>query len=82
VAHVVILHVLNQDPILAEMDKLPDPKDSFVSITNPRKLDNKPISFIKKEAKQIMFPWTQIFFIEIMESAEERRQLLDFFREG
>ena len=78
---VIILHVLNQDPIVAEVDKLPDPKDSFIAITNPRKLDNKPVSFIKKEAKQVFFPWNQIFFVEVMESEEERLDVLNIWRD-
>ena len=73
--------MLNQDPIVAEMDNLPEPKDSFIAFSSPRKLDGKSISFIKKEAKLILFPWNQIFFVEVMESAEERREIIDFFRE-
>ncbi|MEI7555522.1 hypothetical protein [Candidatus Chlorohelix sp.] len=78
---IVILHVLNQDAIVGEMDKLPDPKDSFVSISNPRKMDNRPVTFIDKRAKVIMFPWNQIFFIEVMESEEEKRDTLNIWRE-
>ncbi|NWJ48362.1 MAG: hypothetical protein HXX08_21100 [Chloroflexi bacterium] len=78
---IVILHVLNQDAIVGEMEKLPDPKDSFVSISNPRKMDNRPVTFIDKRARVIMFPWNQIFFIEVMESEEEKRDTLNIWRE-
>jgi hypothetical protein len=78
---IVILHVLNQDAIVGEMEKLPDPKDSFVSISNPRKMDNRPVTFIDKRARVIIFPWNQIFFIEVMESEEEKRDTLNIWRE-
>ncbi len=77
----VILHVLNQEPIVGEIDKLPDPKDTFIAITNPRKQDNKPIQMIQRGAKMVMFPWNQIFFVEVMESDEEKRGLPSIWRE-
>ncbi len=80
-AKTVIVHVLNQDPIVADMDNLPDPKDSFIAFSNPRKMDGKPITFINKNAKQVMFPWNQVFFVEVMESAEEQREYLLPFRD-
>ena len=80
-AKTVIVHILNQDPIVAEVDNLPDPKDSFIAFSNPRKLDGKAINIFKKEARLIIFPWNQIYFVEVMESAEERREIIDFFRE-
>jgi hypothetical protein len=81
-AKTVIVHVLNQDPFVAEMEDLPDPKSSFIAFSNPRKRDGKAVTFIEKGAKLIMFPWNQLFFVEVMESAEERRQIVDFFRES
>jgi len=81
VAKTVILHVLNQEAFVADMADLPDPKDSYIQFSNPRKRDGKPIGLFEKDAKMILFPWNQIFFVEVMESAEERRNVLDFFRE-
>ena len=81
-AKTVIVHVLNQDPFVAEMEDLPDPSASFIAFSNPRRRDNKPVTFIEKGAKIIMFPWNQLFFVEVMESAEERRSVVDFFRES
>jgi hypothetical protein len=78
----VILHILNEDPILADMEDLPDPSAIYISCNNLRKRDGKPVNYLTPGAKTILFPWSRINFIEIMVSAEERREVIDFFRES
>jgi len=80
-ARTVIIHFLNEDPVKAEMDELPDPTDNYVTFMAPRKLDGKPIPYITAGAVSFMFPMHRISFIEIMSSEEERREVVDFFRE-
>ncbi len=81
-AKTVILHILNEDPILADMDDLPDPNAVYFSVSNLRKRDGKPVTYITQGAKTILFPWSRMNFIEIMVTAEERREVVDFFRES
>lgn len=78
----VILHILNEDPILADMEDLPNPSAIYISCNNLRKRDGKPVNYLTPGAKTILFPWSRINFIEIMVSAEERREVIDFFRES
>ena len=81
-AKTVILHILNEDPILADMDELPDPGATYFSCNNLRKRDGKPVTYITPGAKTILFPWSRLNFIEVMTTEEERREVFDFFREG
>lgn len=81
-AKVVILHIMNEDPILADMDELPEPGAIYFSCSNLRKRDGKPVNYLTPGAKTILFPWSRVSFIEIMQSAEERREVIDFYREG
>ena len=81
-AKTVILHILNEDPIVADMEELPDPTATFITCTNLRKKDGKPVTYVERGVKQILFPWNRINFIEIMESVEEKRSVIDRFREG
>ncbi len=78
----VIMHIMGEDPFVAEMDTMPDPTSSFVSFSNPRKRDGKPVTYISQGAKVIMFPWNRINFVEVMTSMEERGAVIDFFRES
>ncbi|MBU0490845.1 MAG: hypothetical protein KKA73_08585 [Chloroflexi bacterium] len=77
----VIIHFLNEDPIRAEMEELPSPSDSTITFMAPRKLDGKPIPYITAGAVSFIFPWHRISFLEVMTSEEERREVVDFFRE-
>jgi hypothetical protein len=80
VAKLVLIHVSNEDPILAEMDELPNPGDNFVVFTNPRRRDGRPVNYVTAGARTFIFPWTRISFIEVMVSEDERREVLEFFR--
>ena len=42
-ATTVIVHLYNEDPFVAEMEKLPDPTDEFVEVINPRRKDGKDL---------------------------------------
>ena len=51
----VIVHVLNSDAILAEIDELPDPSSNFITCTNPRARDGKSVVYIDSDAIILMF---------------------------
>ena len=77
----VIIHMHNEDPILAEMDKVPDPTHLSVMVTNPRRRDGKALSYVTEGARAFVFPWSRISFIEVMGGEEEEKQVAEFFRE-
>jgi hypothetical protein len=76
----VILHLMNEDPVLAEMEDLPDPTQQSVLITNPRRRDGRPLHYVTEGARAFIFPWSRISFIEIM-GGEEVGEVIEFFRE-
>jgi hypothetical protein len=77
----VIVHVLNADAILAEIEELPNPTSNFVICTNPRARDGKPITYIEREATRVVFPWHRISFIETLPSEEDKVEVESFFRD-
>ncbi len=78
----VIMHIQGEDPFVADIETMPEPTSNFVAFSNPRKKDGKPVTYITSGAKVIMFPWNRVNFIEVMQSSEERREVIDFFRES
>lgn len=76
----VILHLMNEDPVLAEMDALPDPTHQSIVVTNPRRRDGRPLHYVTEGATAFIFPYSRITFIEIME-AEKAEEVVEFFRE-
>lgn len=77
----VIVHLSNEDPFVADMENLPGPNDSSVIFFNPRTRDGKPLRYVTHGMSSIIFPWHRVSFIEIMASEEERREVVEFFRE-
>ena len=76
----VILHLHNEDPVLAEMDSLPDPTHQCVFIVNPRRRDGRSLHYVTEGATSFIFSWSRITFIEVMQS-EEDSEVVEFFRE-
>ena len=77
----VIVHILNADAILAEIDELPNPMANFVTCVNPRAKDGKPIVYIEREATRILIPWHRISFMETLPSEEDQVEIESFFRD-
>ena len=80
-AYTVLIHPANEDPILAEMESLPDTNSACVYCTETRRRDGKPVHYITPEASTIIFPWSRITFIEVLASEADRGEVLEFFRE-
>ena len=39
----VIVHVMNTDPVVAEINEIPDPSSAFLVCSNPRGRDGKAV---------------------------------------
>ncbi len=76
----IILHLMNEDPVLAEMEGLPDPTHHSITILNPRRRDGRSLHYVTEGATAFIFPMSRISFIEIMEE-EEAKEVIEFFRE-
>ncbi|UCD41496.1 MAG: hypothetical protein JSV69_13120 [Chloroflexota bacterium] len=77
----VILHILNSEPILGEIDELPAPTDNILTVHNPRHLDGKDINYIQEDVSTVIWPIEKINFIEIMAGEEEEEDIIGFVRE-
>jgi hypothetical protein len=66
----IVLHITNEDPILAEVDQLPEPQDQMLAISNPRLRDGKDLHYLEDETTSMIIPWHRINFVEILPSAE------------
>jgi hypothetical protein len=76
----VILHLVNEDPVVAEMEGPPDPTHQSVVLLNPRRRDGRPLHYVTEGARAFIFPWSRISFIEIM-GDEEAGEVEEFFRD-
>jgi hypothetical protein len=77
----IIVHIMNADAIVAEIEELPHPQATNLVCTNPRSRDGKAISYIEREATRVIIPWHRISFVETMPSEEDQVEIESFFRD-
>jgi hypothetical protein len=76
----IIIHLLNEDPVVADAEALPDPTHQTVLVKNPRRRDGRALHYVTEGATAFIFPWSRISFIEVM-GEEETQEVVEFFRE-
>jgi len=79
-AHTVIVHISNEDPVVGELDELPAGSDTVIVIQNPRSRDGKDIQYLSNEVLKVIWPINKIAFIEVMPTEGEER-IIGFVRE-
>lgn len=79
-ARSVIIHLVDQDPIVADMEELPTGNASNVYFTNPRRRDGKPVGWVTPGAVAFVYAMSRINFIEVMTSDEDREKVVEFYR--
>jgi hypothetical protein len=76
----VIVHIRNAEPMLAEIDELPQVTDVLIKLNNPRQKDGKDLIFLERNVVSVYWPWNEISFLELLpgDTAEE---VVSFIRE-
>ena len=77
-----LVHIMNDDPIMCELEAMPEPTDMYVRIRNPRKRDGKLLELLADGATSFLYPWSRITFIELFEDDAKRESIVGFFRES
>jgi hypothetical protein len=79
-AYSVILHISGEPSILGEIEELPKPSDTLITVSNPRLRDGKDIHYLEHNVVKVIWPVDKIALIEVLES-EEEEHLIGFVRE-
>ena len=78
--YTVILHILNSDPVVGEIDDLPNPSDSIIILSNPRMRDGKDVPYLAENAETVLWPVDTLNFVEVLAGKEEE-EIIGFVRE-
>jgi hypothetical protein len=70
-AYILQLHVLDEEPIIVDVDELPDPYSQYIVGANPRRRGDKVVDYILEDVTRVIYPWWRINFIQILPTAEE-----------
>jgi hypothetical protein len=76
----ILIHILNEDPILGEVNELPAPTDQSITVRNPRRRDGKDLHYLQANVTEVIWPMVRIAFIEII-PGEEEEEIIGFVRE-
>jgi hypothetical protein len=78
--YTVILHISGEPSIVGEVEELPKPTDTIVTVSNPRLRDGKDVHFLEHNVVKVIWPLQKLSLIEVLES-EEEENLIGFVRE-
>jgi hypothetical protein len=76
----VIVHITNEDPVVCEIDAMPEATDQILVIHNPRRRDGKDVHYLDEDVSIVIFPWHRINFIQVLPSGEVE-EVIGFVRE-
>ena len=76
----VIVHVMNEDPVVCKVDELPEPMATSVMVHNPRRRDGTDIHYLDEGVSSVIYPFHRINFIQILPSADAE-DIIGFVRE-
>ena len=76
----IVLHMLNEDPVLGEVEDLPQKSDTVIYVNNPRRRDGKDLPYLDASVNTVLWPMARVSFIEVIPGAEEEK-IVSFVRE-
>jgi hypothetical protein len=76
----VLIHIMNEDPVVGELDALPAVTDNMIVVKNPRRRVGKDIPYLEANVSTVIWPLTRVTFIEVMPIGEED-EIISFVRE-
>ncbi len=76
----VLVHILNEEAIVGEVEDVPDPTDQVLIVSNVRYRDGRDVTYVLPETKMVVYPWARIHCLEILPS-EADEEVISFIRE-
>jgi len=62
----VLLHLVDENLIIGEVDQLPNPADQFMILNDPKQRDGSRPAFLRSDVDIILVPWHRIAFVQIV----------------
>jgi len=78
--YTVLVHILNEEAVVGEVEHIPEPTDQVLIVSNLRYRDGRQVSYLLPETNTVVYPWTRIHCVEILPS-EEKEEIVSFIRE-
>jgi hypothetical protein len=69
----VQIHIMNEEPIRAEVEALPAPNATLLVAQNPRLRGEKELRFLEPNVTTLILPISRLVYIQVLPSGEEER---------
>jgi hypothetical protein len=76
----VLVHISGEEAVVGEIEELPGPTDTNITVNNPRRRDDKELPYIAETVVSVIWPMHRVTFIEVLPTREEE-ELIGFVRE-
>jgi hypothetical protein len=76
----VLIHIQNGDPVVGEIDELPQPDAKLILLNNPRYRNGKDLTYLSDNVVTVIWPIDKLNFIEVL-AGEEEDEIIGFVRE-
>jgi hypothetical protein len=78
--YTVIIHPTGEEPIIGEVEQLPEPSALTITINSPRKIDGKELHYLSENVLTVIWPISRLNFIEVLPTKAEE-EIIGFVRE-
>jgi len=72
----LVLHMINEDPVVGEVDELPVKTDTLIFLSNPRRRDGRVLPYLEEKVTTAAWPISRLSFFEIMPDVVEEEETL------
>jgi hypothetical protein len=76
----LIVHLLDDDPLVCEVDELPDPTHQFMIIHTPRYRDGRTLPDLGENVSTLLIPWRRIAYVQLL-PVTDVENIVSFVRE-
>jgi hypothetical protein len=68
--------MINEDPVVGEVDELPVKTDTLIFLSNPRRRDGRVLPYLEEKVTTVAWPISRLSFFEIMPDVVEEEETL------
>ena len=79
-SYTLFVHMLSEEPFIAEIEELPQPSDQLLVCTSPRRRDGRDVDSFLPEVVTVLIPWHRVAFVEVM-PREVTEEIVTFVRD-
>ena len=71
----LVLHMINEDPVVGEVTEIPVKTDTLIFLKNPRRRDGKRLHYLEENAEVVAWPVARLSFFEILRGEVDEEML-------